>query len=380
MSRCSECNKTIPNGSKFCNFCGGKQESTKKKNKYYVRPDGLHECIKTINGKRIPFRGKTDAEVDRKMLEWKQAAERGRLFQTVADEWKAEHFKDDNVSYNTQKAYKKPFERITEAFKDKPVKDITPKDIDAWIKAIAKRWGIKTVKKHRTVANQIFAHAVVSGDIEYSPCAYVALPKAKASTRRELPEDGEIEKVKNNIGLPYGFLHYLVLYTGLRRGEALALKYGDIDLDKNEIHVRRSLYYRNATPTEKEPKTVNGIRTVPILDALREHLSAGEASEYIFPLEYKTTLERHLKQYRKKAKIKCTLHQLRHGFATICYDAEIDVKQAQEYLGHANLSMTQEIYTHISEKRRINNAQKLNDYVNLQNTQKVHSATDEPLQ
>ena len=49
-----------------------------KKGKYHIRPDGLHESIRTINGKRVAFRGKTDREVDRKILEYREEAERGR--------------------------------------------------------------------------------------------------------------------------------------------------------------------------------------------------------------------------------------------------------------------------------------------------------------
>ena len=57
-----------------------------KKPKYYVRPDGLHESIRTINGKRVAFRGKTDKEVDRKILEYREEAEKGRKFPVIADE------------------------------------------------------------------------------------------------------------------------------------------------------------------------------------------------------------------------------------------------------------------------------------------------------
>ena len=62
-----------------------------KKSKYGVRKDGLHEAIRTINGKRVAFRGKTDREVDRKILEYKLEAEKGRNFPVIADEWEREH-------------------------------------------------------------------------------------------------------------------------------------------------------------------------------------------------------------------------------------------------------------------------------------------------
>ena len=58
-----------------------------KKSKYYVRPDGLHESIRTINGKRVAFRGKTDREVDRKILEYKDRSEKGRTVKEMVEEW-----------------------------------------------------------------------------------------------------------------------------------------------------------------------------------------------------------------------------------------------------------------------------------------------------
>ncbi|NLN87340.1 MAG: hypothetical protein GX133_07020 [Syntrophomonadaceae bacterium] len=64
----------------------------KKKPKYYVRPDGLHEAIRVINGKRVPFRGRSDAQVERKMIEYKAKIEQGPLFNEVGEPCKEQHF------------------------------------------------------------------------------------------------------------------------------------------------------------------------------------------------------------------------------------------------------------------------------------------------
>lgn len=70
-----------------------------KKSKYYVRPDGLHEAIRTIDGKRVAFRGKTDAEVERKMIEYRENKAKGKLFSDVVQEWREWH--DKAVSFST---------------------------------------------------------------------------------------------------------------------------------------------------------------------------------------------------------------------------------------------------------------------------------------
>ena len=75
----------------------------KNKSKYYVRPDGIHESIRTINGKRVAFRGKSDREVDKKILEYNQVLKTGRKFSVIADEWEREH--ESCVSDSTRRVY-----------------------------------------------------------------------------------------------------------------------------------------------------------------------------------------------------------------------------------------------------------------------------------
>ena len=86
----------------------------KNKSKYYVRPDGTHEAIRTINGKRVAFRGKSDREVDRKILEYNEKQELGRKFPEIADEWEREHEKE--VSESTRRVYSFAVKRLKAAF------------------------------------------------------------------------------------------------------------------------------------------------------------------------------------------------------------------------------------------------------------------------
>lgn len=342
-----------------------------KKPKYYIRPDGLHETIKTINGKRVAFRGKTDAEVDKKLLAYKGEVSRGRLFEVVADEWKTETWESDKLGYNTkQRAYAKPYERIVERFADTPIKNIVPRDVENWLKSLEKRYSQKSIQMHKLIANRIFSHAVLCGDRLDNPCIYVRPPKGTGKTIRELPTDEDVERVKSGLSLPGGLLHYFVLYTGLRRGEVLGLCYGDIDRVKKVLHVRRSMYYESSAPKTKEPKTAAGIRSLPIPDILLERLPKGKAEDRVFPTMQKTTFEKLLQRYHKQCGISCTLHQLRHGYATMLYDAGVDVKTAQYYLGHTSIKMTMDLYTHISERRKNDSADKLNKHIA---TQKIHS-------
>lgn len=73
-----------------------------------------------------------------------------------------------------------------------------------------------------------------------------------------------------------------------------------------------------------------------------------------------TQFQRQWKLYQKESGVSATPHQLRHAYATILFEAGLDDKDAQELLGHANISTTRDIYTHITNKHREETAKKLN--------------------
>jgi integrase len=152
---------------------------------------------------------------------------------------------------------------------------------------------------------------------------------------------------------------YLILYTGLRRGEALALTARDIDFKNNRITVNKSVYYEHNKPRIKQPKTDAGIRTVPLLlplkEPLRKYCKAHKG--YLFcddegELLPEYRVEDLLIAYRKATGCDFTPHQLRHAFATvILYENGIAAKDAQAVLGHAQVSTTLDIYTEFRDSR-----------------------------
>jgi integrase len=69
------------------------------------------------------------------------------------------------------------------------------------------------------------------------------------------------------------------------------------------------------------------------------------------------------RKMREENDFSLTAYQLRHGFATICYDANLDEKDAAELLGHSSVTLTKDIYTHITSERKKVTAEKLNDFL-----------------
>ena len=121
----------------------------------------------------------------------------------------------------------------------------------------------------------------------------------------------------------------------------------------------------NNRPMIKQPKTAAGCREIVLLDVLAEKLPKGKPDDLLFPNEKGELMgnmqfQRKWEKYCKETGLKITPHQLRHAYATILFDAGIDDKDAQELLGHANLSTTRDIYTHITQSRKEKTASILN--------------------
>lgn len=160
---------------------------------------------------------------------------------------------------------------------------------------------------------------------------------------------------------------YFILYTGLRLGEALALQWKDIDEEAGVIHVWRSLYWAGKNQGEfKPPKTEAGIRDVIYLNKLQAVMEPhrGAPEDFVLGGSKPMTKQKYtclLRRFRKDAGISCGPHQLRHAFATLCFEAGIPEKTAQGLLGHAQLSTTMDIYAELRDKKRMEAAAALNN-------------------
>lgn len=326
--------------------------------KYYVRPDGLHETILRINGKRKAFRGKTDKEVWEKVKAFdraqaQQEAEKPVTFAQIAAAWWEEL--EPTLSPTTTKGYRPAMQRAVDEFGDRAVASITAQEIDAYIKWFGAKYARKTVVTQLQVIRQIIRKAEVEGQATYNPATAVRPPKNLKQTRRLAPAKDQIRLIKQHAAdTPFGLFAALVYYTGCRRGEALGLMGSDIDRKEKRIHIRRSVYYMSNSPHLKTPKTEAGTRDIPLLPALEELLPKKLPAGYIFaepdgsPLTAKH-FEAMYDAYRNASGVIVTPHQIRHGYATALFECGIEPKTAQVLLGHAQISTTMDIYTHVRD-------------------------------
>ena len=161
------------------------------------------------------------------------------------------------------------------------------------------------------------------------------------------------EAIKDN---PYKLIYQVSLLAGLRRGEATALKWENIDLINRVIRVKEAAKREGTGYTVGSTKTTNSVRTVPIAPTLFDILnSVGNKSDLLCPNAHGAMLNADILTMDFAAIMKQlgqqhTFHHLRHTFATRCIvDKGINPKVVQAWLGHATVDMTMNTYTHATE-------------------------------
>lgn len=160
----------------------------------------------------------------------------------------------------------------------------------------------------------------------------------------------------------------ICLNTGLRIGEVCALRWENIDFESKKIHIEKTIeriYSKEENKTIviiDTPKSITSVRTIPINSKLYNILKqirgkskktdfvlTGSSEHYVEPRNY----QYHFKEILKINKVKkYKFHTLRHTFATNCIEAGMDIKSLSEILGHADVSITLNIYVHSSDKAK----------------------------
>ena len=163
-------------------------------------------------------------------------------------------------------------------------------------------------------------------------------------------------------------LYYFLEYTGCRIGEAIVLQQKDIDREHHKASINKDVaYFGNCPEIKHKPKTDAGIREIDLYDNVLAILPEYEDPEtfIFFPdgLPHKSALQKKQKKFRESIGLTSTAHQLRHTYASIMHSAEMDVKDTQARLGHANISVTQDIYTTIEKQHNEKSRNKANRYI-----------------
>ena len=242
----------------------------------------------------------------------------------------------------------------------------------------------RTIHIINIVLHAALKKAVKCRLITFNICEAVELPRETQKERRVLsPEEQEllIKELKKD---EQGGMYIFALFTGLRRGEILALRWEDVDLKAGTIRVTKNLSrvktYSDGDKTKlivSEPKTLKSRRLIPIVDPLIPFLKKQKKQfgnnelGLVFPSESGTYIDpgnynRKFYKILKRAGIpKANPHSLRHSFATRALEAGLDLKTTQELLGHSSIEITANLYTHASVEHKRKELKKLESVFKL---------------
>lgn len=273
-------------------------------------------------------------------------------------------------------------------FGNTPIAEVKPFQIQLALQALAaENKAEKTIKEYFAVLRQVFDFAIQNGIIDSSPVPRVRVPDGKPPEKRRALSPEERKQIQALPQSQEKTVAMLGLFAGLRRGEIAALKWSDVDFVKGEISVSVSYDFKHRE--FKQPKTAAGCRTVPLFKPLevylrslprthirvagnlltekswdRVHVNTFRMLEERFGNPERLTVRVGSNYFFNTSLPVWTYHELRHTFCTILYESGCPVAEAAAILGHAQISTTQEIYTHLTAERKSEIFTKLKAVIN----------------
>lgn len=282
------------------------------------------------------------------------------LFRDYKDKWLASLTnRPKPVKDTTLGGYKSYLTHLVEEFGDTSIFEITPFDIQQYFSEKSSQLTLKTLREHHQVLKQIFDYAMDDDDVELprNPAKnkniIVNYSEKDSVIREPLPSDiiNEIINAIHDLPDDQRRLMALYLFTGMRRGEVLGLRWEDIDFEDRFIHVRRNATYAKNDAKITTTKTENGVRSLPLYAELTELLHPIKKSGYI--IGDKQTPITAMAYRWMFTKIKdaveihgATAHVFRHSYLTMLDEAGVDPKTLQYIAGHGNFSFTMNRYVH----------------------------------
>ncbi|MBU5275207.1 site-specific integrase [Levilactobacillus brevis] len=315
------------------------------------------------------------------------------LFETVYHEWYAEYV--NTVRESTTVRVTKMFDNhILPAFGNKRIRTITLADVqravNGWFKEVKVNY-----KRWYNFANMVFKYALKQGYIISNPATLVTMPKRRDNWQRD----------PNKFWTKQQLIHFfsyidpvedaekytlfrVLAYTGIRRGECLALTWQDINFKQATLSVNKSIAQgTGGKQIIQPPKTNTGKRIIPLDDITLGHLKHWRHAQqrlYLM-MGYNTMAPGQLIFANTKNGMKSlntpgkwlhaiiddkpdefpriTIHKLRHTHATLLFEAGASIKEVQDRLGDADVDTVMNVYAHVSNEQRRNTTDKLTRFM-----------------
>ncbi len=279
------------------------------------------------------------------------------------------------TSYNYDKDLKR---HMLPVFGNKKLKDIMTEDISTFLTNL--NLSGETTRKMKTILSSVFSFGVRQGYIKTNPCVNSIYKKEKGLKKVNYYNKQQCKQLMEltNGYSKFNYIIQFLLFTGLRCGECLGLRWCDVDFENDIISINNTLTYANKEWFLTQPKTVKSIRVLKLSTYAKQLLlkhkeeqdkeksKVGNAwlhSEMVFTsctgnFYDRSLLNTQFRRFLKKNEMpKLTIHGLRHSNASLMINNGFDVKIVSEHLGHCNVSITADIYSHIFEEYKAKVAQ-----------------------
>lgn len=372
--------------------CVGRDEQNKQiwRTTTIKRPEGLTPKKERDEIKRQADAWEQEQRADYERTHSKEDKSKISFEAFVREKWWKDHVMDGTLKPNSISFYGNTSNNLIEYFGKKKLTSIDAEAIKRYIKYLnteakskgGKPYSATTIQHYFRTLRNIMEYARHFHYIRFDPCQDLSQREKPHRGKREIdflePEDARrfIAKLDNE-PIYWKCLMTVLLTTGLRRGEAIGLQWGDIDADKLTVSVNRSVSIDRTSPDKQHigtPKTEESIRTVPITQRVyallmtlkREQEAKYQAtllpSAFIFCRDcdpylpcYPTEPTRWTRKFIKRNHLpNVSPHDLRHTAATLALESGADLKQVQELLGHKDAATTMQFYAGVTEegKRR----------------------------
>lgn len=221
---------------------------------------------------------------------------------------------------------------------------VTPMLLQQTVDSLAPDYTLDSIRQTLAAASKAFAYAMRMRFIRDDPVKNVDLSLFSRQKRRErrIFTPSEIEALEARKE-PIARQILVLIYTGMRKGEACSLRLSDVDLIERVIYVRKA-------------KTAAGVRAIPIADRIIEdvrQMYSSSRSGYLFEnAQHRpypvTAFNRAFNAEMEALGMDHIPHETRHTFATLLYNAKVDDVATKAIIGHTDIATTHGIYTHES--------------------------------
>ncbi|MBE6570604.1 MAG: site-specific integrase [Ruminococcaceae bacterium] len=344
------------------------------------------------NGKPVvkQFSGKTEAIVKKKLRDFKKSYNylAGHM---PAQETVQIYFVRWLKDYQYNKLKPASYDRLETTVRchiiptigAKKIDKVTRDDVQGLINTLYYQDGLSysTVKKVYVALNACYKHALTDDTVLRNPCQGIILPSQSERTKQITAfSDDEVQRLqtelmkkddRGNNAYYYSPVFILMLHTGMRMGETLALKWDDVDFTTRTITVtKNSIMIKNRDNTgqctggykakvQNSTKTASGTRVIPLNKKAEEALYAlqkRKTSQYVVENSkgnavLPSNLERSFQVVLRNCGLgKHGAHILRHTFASMLFAKGVEGKMISKLLGHSSVKITYDIYVHVMPK------------------------------